>query len=235
VLGGFYLCLNTDLFRLIELPGLKPTPTLLKLIRKEIYMYLKMGEEFVDTDLVFLIEILEMLDIKLGKLNLDIQEAINCSADPDSLGYFDRGEYFVGVGFCACQRYLSSTYGPIEIDKTKALKVGPFHEGGLSLATIINVAANYWKHSDEWSVIGFMANNEENELELVIRSIENLNKQQKGTVSAIETVTPWADYTCANILASITPSPEFRLVELIPIIMEWRTELDNLNVNSHVS
>lgn len=194
-----------------------------------------MGEEFIDTDLVFLTEILEMLDIKLDKLNADIQEAINCSADPDSLGYFDRGEYLVGIGFCACQRYLSSTYGPIEIDKAKALKVGPFHEGGLSLATIINVAANYWKHSDEWNSIGYKANNEENELELVIRSIENLSKQQRGTVSAIETVTPWADYTCANILASITPSLELKLVDLVSILKEWRSVLDSLIVNSHVS
>jgi len=189
-----------------------------------------MGAEFIDTDLVFLIEILEMLDIKLEKLNLDIQEAINCSADPDSFGYFDRSEYLVGVGFCTCQRYLSSTYGPIKIDKAKALKVGPFHEGGFSLATIINVAANYWKHSDEWNSIGYYANSEENELELVIRSIENLSKQQKGTVSAIETVTPWADYTCANILALITPSSESKLVELVPILREWRAELDRLIV-----
>jgi len=40
-------------------------------------LYLKMGAEFIGTDLVFLIEILEMLDIKLEKLDLDIQEAIN--------------------------------------------------------------------------------------------------------------------------------------------------------------
>ncbi len=196
-------------------------------------MYLKMGGDFIDTDLVFLIEILEMLDLKLEKLNLDIQEAINCSADPDSLGYFDRGEYFVGVGFCACQRYMSSTYGPIGIEKSKALKVGPNHDGGLSLATIINVAANYWKHSDEWNSIGFKTNNEENEIELVIRSIENLSKQQKGTVSAIETVTPWEDYTCANILASLTPGPELKLVELVSVLEEWRSQIDSLEVNSH--
>ena len=108
--------------------------------------------------------------------------------------------------------------------------MGPFHEGGLSLATIINVAANYWKHSDEWNSIGYNTNNEKKELELVIRSIENLSKQQKGTVSAIETVTPWADYTCENILALITPSSEFKLVELVPILTEWRAELDSLIV-----
>ena len=196
-------------------------------------MYLKSGGEFIDTDLVFLIEILEMLDLKLGQLNIDITEAISCSADPDSLGYFDRGEYIVGIGFCACQRYMSSTYGPIGIEKSKALQLGPNHEGGLSLATIINVAANYWKHIDEWSCIEFKTNDEENELEVVMRSIENLSKQQKGTVSAIETVTAWADYTCANILASIAPGPELKLVELIPVLKEWRSQLDSPELNSH--
>lgn len=196
-------------------------------------MYFKMGREFIDTDLVFLVEILEMLDLKLGKLNLDIQEAINSSADPDSLGYFDRGEYLVGIGFCACQRYMSSTYGPIGIEKSKALKMGPNHDDDFSLPYIINVAANYWKHSDEWNSIGFKSNFEENEHELISHSIENLSKQQKMTVKAIKTVTPWEDYTCANILASLTPGPELKLVELIPILKEWRNQIDCLEANSH--
>src|SRR3546814_5933127 len=38
------------------------------------------------------------------------------------------------------------------IDKSAALRKGPQHPGGLSKVQIINHAANYWKHNNEWAL-----------------------------------------------------------------------------------
>ena len=32
-----------------------------------------------------------------------------------------------------------------------ALKLGPRHECGYSIATLVNAIANYWKHAPEWT------------------------------------------------------------------------------------
>jgi len=190
-------------------------------------MYLKSGDEYLDTDLYFLENILTMLDAKLFEINKEIDEALNKSSDPDSLGLFDKGDYLVGMGLVACQKYLSSTFGSMRIDKQTALKIGP-HVNCEPVVAIINAAANCWKHSDEWNHIEFISEPESEMLKVNIRNHNLLNKQETRTVKVIEKVTPWADYTCANILFSLTNSDELKLMELIPTLIEWRNQLDIL-------
>jgi len=53
-----------------------------------------------------------------------------------------------------------------------------------------------------------------------------------NTINTIEMVTPWADYTCSNVLASITSTNKLTLLALIPFLEEWRDELSKLSDTS---
>ncbi|MGZ8410435.1 MAG: hypothetical protein ACXWVS_11055 [Hyphomicrobium sp.] len=192
-------------------------------------MYMKIGNDFGDADLYFLKDILIMLDAKLLELDCKIQEARKNSIDPEGLGLFDKGEYIIGMGFAACQRYMTSTFGPMKVEKEDALKIGPNHENGESIATIINAAANYWKHCDEWRHVSFAREPESNMVVAILHDIDILTGHQKKTIKQIETVTPWADYTCSNLLASLIKTSELselRLSLLVPFLEEWRNQLD---------
>jgi hypothetical protein len=190
-------------------------------------MYMKIGNDFDDADLYFLKDILIMLDVKLLELDCKIQETRKNSRDPDALGLFDRGEYIIGMGFAACQRYMTSTFGSTIVEKEIALKIGPNHKNGESVAAIINAAANYWKHCDEWRVISLIIEPESDMAKIITRDFSKLTGHQKKTITQIETLTPWADYTCSNILAYLTKTSDIRLSLLVPLLEEWRNQLDN--------
>lgn len=84
-----------------------------------------------------------------SQLETLIEEAMQ-TEDPDSYGYFDSAEHLTGLGFVTCQTYMTACYGIIGIKKPKALSIGFKHQSGLCVAEIINNAANYWKHNNEW-------------------------------------------------------------------------------------
>ena len=111
-------------------------------------MYLKLDDGYADGDLQLLAQHLEHLDDALAGLN----DRISASPDPDAEGLLDTGEYFIGAGFAAVQRYLSATYPYLEIAKSEALTVPPDAGGGVSVVQAINAGANYWKHLDEWGL-----------------------------------------------------------------------------------
>lgn len=101
---------------------------------------------FIDFDLDLLQQLVNIIDEHLETMS---QEAAQAD-DADSFGYFDRMEHLTGLGFVACQTYMSSTCGFLRIEKQKALAVGPLHPSGQTKVLIINNAANYWKHNSEW-------------------------------------------------------------------------------------
>jgi hypothetical protein len=102
----------------------------------------------VDFDLDLLKQLIRIIDQQLDL----ISEKATQVDDADSFGYFDSAEHITGFGFVACQTYMSSVYGYLKIEKQKALSIGPFHSSGQTKAHIINHAANYWKHNNEWSL-----------------------------------------------------------------------------------
>jgi hypothetical protein len=65
--------------------------------------------------------------------------------------------------------------------------------------------------------------------------IEALNGLDGGTLKGnalrtlqqIEAVTPWEDYTCANLLAVLLDGRALELSNLLPSIAEWRDNLIN--------
>lgn len=68
----------------------------------------------------------------------------------DQCGMPDMVEYLVGLGFAACQGYITGVCAELGVSKKAALAVGPKHEDGATVASLVNHAANWWKHSDEW-------------------------------------------------------------------------------------
>lgn len=175
-------------------------------------MYFKSGKEFCDYDFYLLTEMLEHLDVKVKKINSDI----SLSADPDTDGLFDKGEYYIGVGFSLIQRYISSTYPKSNIKKSDALELGEKIKSNLSYIKVINAGANYWKHEDEW---GLMSS--------ITKDVNSLKDAAKNTINTIELLTPWASYTCSNLLAALVGENEFVLSSLLPYLESWRYELDS--------
>lgn len=179
------------------------------------YLMLPSGE-FADGDLNVLAELLELLDTKLK----DITDQIRDSNDPDADGLFDRGEYFIGVGFAAIQQYIVSTFTTLGVEKDLALLVPPIALEKTTLVHAIHAGANYWKHQDEWKLV-----------HVAFRDKEKLGRSAKLTVQTIETITPWADYTCSNLLASLLPQAPLELSLLLEKLKEWRGNLHNSYAN----
>ncbi len=102
------------------------------------------GNPVFDYDLETLREIALVLDARLDKLDRDIERY----EDADAFG--DTAEGLCGIGFVAGQQYMTATASWLGVDKSKALPCGPIHKCGDTVASIINHAANYWKHGDEW-------------------------------------------------------------------------------------
>ncbi|MGT0150160.1 hypothetical protein ACT691_14185 [Vibrio metschnikovii] len=74
----------------------------------------------LDLKITELSDLLALLDSKLEQL----MEQVESSLDADSLGIFDRAEYFIGVGFVAIQQYISDTMYKSEFSRRDALNLG---------------------------------------------------------------------------------------------------------------
>jgi hypothetical protein len=103
---------------------------------------------WLEYELEILGELITTIDQKL----VEICQKSTCVDDGDGFGYFDSAEHVTGLGFVACQTYMATVYGYLKIDKQKALAAGPRHSCGRTKVQIINHAANYWKHNNEWAL-----------------------------------------------------------------------------------
>jgi hypothetical protein len=100
-----------------------------------------------DLELGFLEKHLSLIDAQLDRV---VADGKGCG-DPDAFGVLDDIESLAGLGFVACQRYLTATYGWMRLTKQAALTVGPKHHSGFTVVEVVNHAANFWKHHDEWN------------------------------------------------------------------------------------
>jgi len=154
-----------------------------------------------DLELAFLEKHLSLISAQIDAV---VADAKGCT-DPDAFGVLDDIESLVGLGFVACQRYLTAAYGWMKITKHAALGVGPTHRSGLTIAEITNHAANYWKHQDEW------------------RS-EKKTKRQERTEAAIASVGALpSDYPMTQVLTELTGDYDFK--PLLRDLAAWHNEL----------
>jgi hypothetical protein len=98
-----------------------------------------------DFDHDMLVSVLTGLDAHLGSLAQYAQ-----GEDADTWDVFHDMDNTVGLGFAAAQTYLTSVSRALRMNRTDAISRGPKHTRGFTIAQIVNEAANFWKHRDEW-------------------------------------------------------------------------------------
>ena len=150
-------------------------------------------------DLELLRDTLSMIDLQLEKLH----RACHNDEMADQLGYFDRGEYVIGLGFVACQQFITSTLGRNAFERSQKLKIGPIRKAGLTVVEIVNHAANYWKHNDEW---GCEANPR---ARVIIETFEQLGCSLN------------LDYPLSCVLSVLIGPDDFRFNTIIIKLEEW--------------
>ena len=164
-------------------------------------MILTDGAKVWDLDLDDLEKHLSLVDAQLERLAADGR----ASGDPDGFGVFDDIDSLLGLGFVACQRYLTATCGWMKIPKHVALAVGPPHSSGMTTVQIINHAANYWKHRDEW-VAG------------------QTSPRQQRTEAAMQAIHALdSDYPMMAALGEITAGTKFK--DTLRDLARWRDDL----------
>lgn len=171
-------------------------------------MFCIIEDEFVDWNLDILSELLSMLDGKISEINSQILN----SSDPDYEGLCNTGEYFIGIGFVAIQRYLVDTLIGTGIDKNKAYILGPKFSSDITYVSLINSAANWWKHEAEWF------------------NKDEIPRNGQRTIEHVTAIAESHEYALSNILASICGSGNISLGALVPYLIEWRNFVHNERV-----
>lgn len=166
-------------------------------------MFLVIGNEFADGELAILCDLFDMIDEKL----VEIGRLIKKSKDPESDGLLDRGEYFIGVGFVAIQRYLIETILFTGLEKREAYSLGPTHSSGATYIGLINSCANWWKHEPEWY------NN------------KTVPKNGEQSFINITNIAEHPSYELSNVLSSLCGTNKVSFNSIVPYIKEWRAEV----------
>lgn len=169
-------------------------------------MYLKVGDEYADRELQLLADLLNILDEKV----VEVSNLISKSVDPESDGLTDRGEYFIGVGFSVIQQYLTDTLTLTGVSKRKAFDIGPRYSEEFTFISLVNAAANWWKHSAEW--VG-----QETTSTLALQT-------QRIVVETAESL----DYPLSNVLAKLLGTSEITLCAVLPNLVLWRSAVDTV-------
>jgi hypothetical protein len=154
-------------------------------------------------DLSCLNDAATLVDSKLEVLD----ERAKRSADPDSDGIFDRAEYLAGFGLIACQTYITESISMSGRDRDQALKLGPTHSCGHSMATLVKAVANYWKHAPEWT--------------------SPLSRRAQVTADLIADLGVDVDssYVVVNALSEMVRPRKHRIRHVVPFLSQWRNAL----------
>lgn len=147
-------------------------------------------------------ELVETIDKNLAEM----VDRANVVEDPDSFGYFDGAEHLTGLGFVACQTYITAVYGILCVEQPKALSCGPRHRCGNSIVQIINDAANYWKHNNAWSMEKRSGRRER---------IENTFKNVGFPVGT--------EYPLSGVLSELVSPCPVSFGHILKILGEWRS------------
>ena len=188
-------------------------------------MLFRLDGHIIDDDLDALIDLCSMIDERGARLLAvlrDVSEECPAHEEFDDL---------VGLGFVACQRYLTQAAAALGLDKRQALSTGPKTETGQFVSEIINTAANAWKHEGEWDLVVQFDPQDDDGLHRIVGTSWTA-KQAIGakTISAVTRILPVAawDYKFVNFLALL--DPELRFSAVVNLLIAWRdTNLDAMS------
>lgn len=160
-----------------------------------------------DYTLPLLNDVVAVLDQQIDVIEAEANE----SFDPDQMGIYERWDWIAGMGFTACQTYITETHNWVAArgsSKHQAMELGPRHSTGLPVAKIVNAAANCWKHSAEWDW-------------------SKSDTRRESTVSVLETVLgePMRGYAIGNVLYKLLDPEPPRFCHLVPLLLAWRRSI----------
>ena len=158
-----------------------------------------------DAYLSLLKEAANFLDGQLARLEGEARTG----EDPDRFGQYDRLEYLTGLGFVACQQYMIGAFARKKINKQTALDLGPKHRCGETFASLVNAAANYWKHREEWGG----SNGGNPRADQTTRRLRSLGLDLEQS------------YVIANVLYELLRPHAARFERLIPFLTRWRDDV----------
>ena len=188
-------------------------------------MFLFSKDGVLDYDLDLLVELLEVVDHQIES----IEDEISRSPDPDGLGHFDRMEGVIGLGFVACQQYIHATYPQLRVkNKSDAIQALPKHSSGQFVTEVINAAANFWKHHDEWP--GRKQKDREEETRPAspfqpssCRAGRKQKDREEKTRAVISSLVPsCADYVMGNVLHELVQPQAPRFASVVHLLTQWR-------------
>lgn len=145
-------------------------------------------------------DLVNVLDDQLQSI---CKKAIN--GQGDEFGFYDAAEHATGLGLVACQTIIAIVCGELGIGKASALSHGPVHSGGLTKIQIINHAANYWKHNNEWK-------------------LEKIDRRREAVMEAFESVgfPVGADYPLSGVLVELSAPHLASLKTVLKIVDDWK-------------
>ncbi|MCR8825703.1 hypothetical protein [Pseudosulfitobacter koreensis] len=173
---------------------------------------------------------LEVLDAEIA----DILSKIDASDNPEGNGYYDSGEYFMGAGLAAVQKYMTETFYFFDVDQKKALDAGPKLAGGVSFANVVWSAANYWKHDAEWWEGALEAGPQDSDGMSPISISWPIGGKSKSSVAFLEGSGRFGhDYICSIVLAALVNGAEdVRLQLVLPYLESWRADVKQMAVGN---
>lgn len=179
-----------------------------------------------DLSIYYLRRHLEILDVEI----VEILTKIGTSNDPEGDGYYDAGEYFLGAGLAAVQKYMSETFCILNVEQTKALDAGPILAGGASFANVVWSAANYWKHEAEWWRGAIEIDPQDSSGLHPINISPPIDGKSRSSVTYLKGFGRFgSDYLCFNILAALVDDTEdIRLQSVLPNLEAWRAHLERM-------
>lgn len=128
----------------------------------------------------------------------------------------DASNYWAGVGFVACQKFIVAVIAREGMDRRVALDAGPKFVPGVSVVSVVNAAANAWKHEDEWR---------ENAQRALDNGLPPPNSRMDQALDVLDralTDGAW-EYGFANTLCKL--SGEIAFFPVVPLLTEWRDGL----------
>jgi hypothetical protein len=94
----------------------------------------------------------EFLRLLLPMIDSHISDIRKWEEDHDGTGYYDRLVcQNIGLGLAGLQQYLVSVHSWWNIPRSDALGLGPQFRDGRSVAAVVDLLANCWKHQAEWA------------------------------------------------------------------------------------
>lgn len=180
----------------------------------------------IDLFIYYLRRHLELLDAEIAI----VSEKIEGSNDPKGDGYFDTGEYFMGAGFVAVQKYMTETFCFNDVEQEQALNAGPKLAGDVSFAWVVWSAANYWKHDAEWWKGSIDVDAPESDGMSRINISWPASGKSKSNVAHLKIFGRFGhDYICSNVLAALVGEAEgISLQSLLPYLKVWRDNVQKM-------